>query len=223
LGERWAQLGLMEHASIAAFARFALQLLHVGAPLAQLVACQRALLDETQHARACFGLASAYLGQSVGPGPLPTEDALSDISLASILRLTIREGCVGETVAALEAATGRDACQEPVTRLVLAQIQADEARHAELAWRFVQWAFECGSAETRALIAAEFDALLREPLPAEHDSFAESGFDPLPYGIVPPTLRTQLRAAALRDVVAPCAQALLRPPTRDAVRTLHAS
>src|SRR5205085_8381976 len=43
LAEGWNQLGLMEHASVAAFARFTLQLLGLGAPLALVLESNRAI------------------------------------------------------------------------------------------------------------------------------------------------------------------------------------
>jgi hypothetical protein len=68
--EHWTKLGQMEHASIAAFARLQLQLLALGAPPDLVQACNQALIDETAHTRLCFGLASAYAGRGIGPGPL---------------------------------------------------------------------------------------------------------------------------------------------------------
>ncbi|MEO6598422.1 MAG: hypothetical protein ABIQ16_01020, partial [Polyangiaceae bacterium] len=56
LAAHWARLGQMEHASIAAFARFSLQLLSLGAPAELVEACNRALVDETAHTRLCFAL-----------------------------------------------------------------------------------------------------------------------------------------------------------------------
>ena len=46
LAAHWAHLGQMEHASIAAFARFGLQLLSLGAPSELVEACNHALADE---------------------------------------------------------------------------------------------------------------------------------------------------------------------------------
>jgi hypothetical protein len=58
LAERWSRAALAEHASIASFARFTLQLLRGG-------------LDEIEHARLSFRVASVFAGRSLGPGPLP--------------------------------------------------------------------------------------------------------------------------------------------------------
>lgn len=65
----WARAGLLEHASIAAFARFTLQLLALGAPPALVLDARAAIGDETEHARLCFTIASAYAGRPLGPWP----------------------------------------------------------------------------------------------------------------------------------------------------------
>src|SRR5690606_22128321 len=103
LAEHWQRIGLMEHASIAAFARFSLQLLGLGAPAELIEATNRALVDETRHAQVCFALAGHYAGRPIGPGPLDLAGALDGVDAAEILRTVIWEGCVGETLAALEA------------------------------------------------------------------------------------------------------------------------
>jgi hypothetical protein len=58
--ERWTVAGLAEHASVAAFARFSLELMSVGAPSTLIWAAHAAAQDEIRHAQLCFGLANAY-------------------------------------------------------------------------------------------------------------------------------------------------------------------
>lgn len=155
LARHWARLGQMEHASIAAFARFNLQLLSLGAPSELVEQCVRALADETAHTQLCFRLASAYAGRALGPGALDIAGSLTDASLEEIVDLVLIEGCIGETSAALEALEAADAASDPVIRAAYAQIAADEQRHAELAFRFVRWALEQDSAlVTRRIVAA---------------------------------------------------------------------
>jgi hypothetical protein len=154
--EHWSRLGQMEHASIAAFARFSLQLLSLGAPADLVEACTQALADETAHTQLCFGIASAYAGRAVGPGPLDITGSLDVSSLEDIVDLVIAEGCFGETSAALEALEAAETASDPVIRAAYAQIASDEQRHAELAFRFVRWALEQDS----AAVAARVDAAL---------------------------------------------------------------
>ncbi len=142
LAAHWSKLGQMEHASIAAFARFQLQLLALGAPPELVQACNQALVDETAHTRLCFALASAYAGRALGPGPLDVSHSLNVTSLADIVDLVLYEGCFGETSAALEALEAAQTAKDPVVRRTYEQIAADEQRHAELAFRFVRWALE---------------------------------------------------------------------------------
>jgi hypothetical protein len=152
LAAHWSRLGQMEHASIAAFARFSLQLLALGAPATLIDACTQALADESAHTRLCFGLASAYAGSLLGPGTLDVQGSLAVTELTEVVDLVIAEGCFGETSAALDAREAAQTAEDPVIRAAYAQIASDEQRHAELAFRFVAWALTQGGAAVRARI-----------------------------------------------------------------------
>lgn len=152
LAEHFTRLGQMEHASIAAFARFSLQLLALGAPPGLVEACTSALQDETRHAQLCFAIASRYAGHAIGPGPLDISQCLAQSSLLEVVDLVIAEGCVGETSAALEAREAAAGASDPVLRRAFTQIADDEQRHAELAFRFVSWALERDSSGVLARI-----------------------------------------------------------------------
>jgi hypothetical protein len=136
----WTRMGQMEHASIAAFARFSLQLLALGAPPELIESCNAALADETAHTRLCFQLASAYAGEWLSPGPLDVTGSVNVTALADVVDLVLAEGCLGETGAALEALELADAANDPVIREAYARIARDEERHAALAFRFLRWA-----------------------------------------------------------------------------------
>jgi hypothetical protein len=207
VGDHWARVGLMEHASIAAFARFALQLLHLGAPRELLEASQRAMQDETEHARLCFGLAERYLGATVGAGPLPMDGALFDLDFERIVVLCFREGCVGETVAALEARVARDHATDAQVQQALDRIAPDEESHAELAWKFMRWALRENPATTRALLVHELRRLANE----RSEFTAPAAMDPgaRAHGVLAERERSNLRRTALREIVLPCAEALL--------------
>jgi hypothetical protein len=142
LAEQWIRMGQMEHASIAAFARFNLQLLALGAPPELLEASTRALADETAHAKLCFSLASAYAGYAVGPAALDISNSLEQPALGDVLDLVIAEGCFGETSAALAALEAAELAADPVIASAHLRIARDEERHAALAFRFVRWALE---------------------------------------------------------------------------------
>jgi hypothetical protein len=157
LARHWTKLGQMEHASIAAFARFQLQLLALGAPPALVEQCTQALADETGHTKLCFGLASAYAGHAIGPGPLDVSHSLEETSLVSVVDLVLVEGCFGETSAALEALESAETAVDPVIRGAYVRIAQDEQRHAELAFRFVKWALE----QEREVVGARVALALR--------------------------------------------------------------
>jgi hypothetical protein len=158
LSAHWAMLGQMEHASIAAFARFQLQLLALGAPPTLVEACTRAMADETEHARICFDVASAYAARPIGPGKLDITGSVSLTSLERVVDLVIAEGCFGETSATLEAMEAAELATDPVIATIYARIAADEQRHAILAFQFIRWALEQEPSGTASRITAALDA-----------------------------------------------------------------
>jgi hypothetical protein len=197
----FTQAALMEHASIAAFARFSLELLALGAPPELIAAATEAMADETRHARLCFELASRYAGSSVGPSALEIRGALDASDLASVVERALLEGCVGETAAALEARFAAEASTEPVVRGVLETIAADEERHAALAFRFVAWALERDPrllAGVRACIAALVHEEANVEISTEREPFAP---ELTAHGVPSAAERRAARTAALCDVM----------------------
>ncbi|MCA9656397.1 MAG: ferritin-like domain-containing protein, partial [Myxococcales bacterium] len=156
LAMAWAEDGRFEHASIASFSRFVLQLLSLGAPPSLIAEAQRATLEELEHARAFFGLASAYAGAPLGPGALDVVGSLDQLGAIAIVVGAATEGCIAETISALQIAAARDATTDPVIREVLDRIAAQELAHAELAWSFVAWALGRGDDRLRAAVADAF-------------------------------------------------------------------
>jgi hypothetical protein len=203
----------MEHASIAAFARFSLQLLTLGAPADLLERAARAMSDETEHARLCFALAARYGGRSIGPSALSVQGCLDGDDRARIFTIAFREACVGETLAAMEALEAAEHAREPALRATLTRIAEDETRHAELGWRFASWLLESSAPELRAELLDVVLTLTQgeleprcAPLPNESpDATVLSE-----HGLLPASTRATLREATLREVVTPCAQSLLR-------------
>jgi len=210
LAESWTFTGQLEHASVAAFARFTLELLAFGAPAELVARASSAMSDETAHALSAFSLASVYAGRSIGPGPLPVADAMGGCDLDEAIHTTFVEGCIGETVAALEAAMARDRARDRAVRAVLARIAEDEASHAELAFRFLQWALP--RTQTRPLdrLAAVLDAAVERAAREAEAAAPESWLAPqlIAHGVLPEGRRSALRHAALRDVVVPCLHSL---------------
>ncbi|WP_437979642.1 ferritin-like domain-containing protein [Sorangium sp. So ce117] len=205
LAEHWTRAALLEHASIAAFARFALQLLSLSAPPELVGAAQAAMGDEADHARTCFELASAFAGRGVGPGPLAIDGALGGEGAREILVTTLREGCIGETIAAIEAAEAALHATDPAVRRALEKIAEDETRHAELAFRFAAWALDRDPSLASAVIDELAAASSELPSPSE----PSHGGPLLGFGVLSPQHRRAIRERALAQVIAPCARALL--------------
>jgi hypothetical protein len=198
----------MEHASIASFNRFSLQLLAVGAPPELLEASQRAGLDEIEHARMAFALAARYGSEALGPSALDLRgEALGPLDLASVAASTVEEGCLGETLAALEAEALRDGAQAPALRAAWSVIAEDEARHAELAWSFVRWALDQGRPGVREAVERAFERASQRLTEAPVlESPVESELEA--HGRLSARSRRELALRALEAVVRPAMEEL---------------
>lgn len=225
LADAWTQDGQAEHASIASFARFALQLLALGAPAALIDDTQRAIADELDHARASFGLASAYAGRSVGPGALAIGGALDDTEpddTEPIVLSVVREGAIAETVSAALVQYAADEARDPLVKRLLAKTAREELEHAELAWRFLRWALRSSSPQMRAAVSRTFASA------HDHVGFGASSQlagDPnlmRQHGYVPIAERREVAERVLRDVVAPAARALMIASARRSPGALGA-
>jgi hypothetical protein len=209
LGEAWARDGLFEHASVASFARFTMQLLALGAPADLVRDTQAATIDEVKHAEMCLALASGYLGRSVEPSALPFPGPVAiGADLAAVVAETVMEGCIGETVATVQALEALGRATDPAVREILEATVEDEARHAELAWRFVAWAVDAGGAPVREAVARSF-AAFRPPPPSPEDL---DGVDLDLYAAHGRQVAREARAIAeltLREIVEPGVCALL--------------
>ncbi|MFT3767744.1 MAG: ferritin-like domain-containing protein [Minicystis sp.] len=210
LAEAWTADALFEHASVASFSRFALELMAAGAPADLLAAAHRAALDEVRHARLCFALAGGYRGEAVSPAPFPFGGTVAVVSdLPAMAAATARDGCIGETVASLLAAEQLARATDPAVRRTLAVIAEDEARHAELAWRAVAWALDHGGEPVRAALREVFDNAGRHfPIGGR----ALSGITAelaAAHGRLDPQAACRTVVRGLTEVVLPCARALL--------------
>jgi hypothetical protein len=207
LAEAWARDARYEHASVASFARLALELLAVGAPPELLRDAQQAMGDEIRHAERCFALASAYAGAPMGPGPLSFDGALPRTSLEAMAAAAVREGCIGETIAAIAAAEARDRARDPAVRASLDVIATDEANHAAMSWRLCAWAYRTGDANVRAAIANAFASALDLPAEEAPEGIDENAFHA--HGRLLPSEARESAGRAFAEVVRPSAAALL--------------
>ncbi len=209
LADEWLQDALFEHASIASFSRFSMELLAVGAPAELVRAAYDAAADEVLHSQLCFGLASAYRGEPLGPTAFPFEPAVPiEADLISMAVTTFEAGCIGETLAALQAAEQLSRASDPAVCSVLERLAKDEARHAELAFETVAWAIRKGGHKVEQAISAVMgraswvpDASDTVPALARQLMMAHGRLDP--HSI------HRLQIHGLQQVVMPCARAML--------------
>jgi len=192
----WARIGLAEHASIASFSRFALDLLQFGAPADLVADAHAAAADEVRHAKLAFGLAARGALGHVGPGPLDLRAMELSVDLVDLAEATAREGCIAETLSALMMAEAHDRSTDPAERAALAVIARDEARHAALAWRTVRWAAEAGGVPVREALARVFAETPAVPSDATG-------------GLLAPDVARSVITRGWRDVIGPAAAALL--------------
>ncbi|MFO0603568.1 MAG: ferritin-like domain-containing protein [Polyangiales bacterium] len=212
LAAAWREDARLEHASIASFARFTLELVAQGAPPELVADAQRAGLDEVDHARRCFALAARHGAGDLGPAPLDLSGFALAGSLEDLLDAVIAEGCVGETLSAFLADAQRERATDPAAREALAVIAADESRHAALAWRFAAWAL--GSRpDLRPAAARAFASALGGPLPRPRREPAD--VDPAAWNAHGRLTAPQVDRAldeGVRAVIRPCLAALLAQP-----------
>lgn len=212
VAEHYARTGLMEHASVGSFARFVLQLIAVGAPPELVLEAQQAIADEVRHARECFAIARAYGGYEIGPGPLAIEGALSGRhDLLSVTRTAIREGCVGETLAAVEVEEAASWARDGQLASTLARIAEDELAHARLSWRFVAWALRRVDDSDRKQLARSLWQAVADARTADRAAQHHT-LDPAAlraHGVLSPADRVASRRRTLDSMIEPTAAALL--------------
>ena len=204
----WAESGVHEHASVASFARFVMELMALGAPADLVRDATRAIEDEIRHAASCFGLASAYAGVALGPGELRVEGSMTHAGdWAHLLTSTIMEGCIGETLAACEAQWLVRQARPEAVRQALTEIAQDETEHALLAWRVVRWILE-QRPDLTDLARRTFEGAA----PADRVFWASGATAQdsvlMAHGHLPEHLKASLRSHEFTHVVVPCAQAL---------------
>lgn len=210
IADVWTRDGLTEHASVASFAQVVLELLALGAPSDLVRDAQRAMGDEIRHAERAFAIAGRYAGRAVMPGPLPIAGALGKPpTLADFAARAASEGCVAETIAALQLHAAADVARDPALAAILRTTADEESEHALLGWRIVRWALNVGGESVRSAVLAVLD-----------DAESHVGFGPCPsdaislsslraHGVLPTADRHVLAVHALTSVIAPAKATLV--------------
>ena len=208
LAEHWAAVAQAEHASIASFARYAAQLMAIGAPPMLVAEAVASAGDEVRHADLALSLAGAFAGRHLEFSALDISGAFAEADLEQLTLACVVEGCIGETLAALELATTAARCSDRGLAELLQSIADDEARHAGLAWSFVRWVLAREPC-LRDAVAACFERLGQRyadsQIPTEH-------LDPqmlLDHGCLPRDERERVEHEGVFDLILPCAVTLL--------------
>ena len=179
--------GQEEHASIASFSRFALDLLRFAAPPSLIEATHAAAIDEVRHARLAFQLAAHFRGQlksrpsdTIRVGSFPLTSVNLSKNLSVLASRTLVEGCIGESTAAVELAFAVAlVSKDAPSRSILLELLADEARHAALAWATLHWAFQLGADVGSLVVMATHDHVSEAASMQMHDHmFPEIGMAP---------------------------------------------
>lgn len=221
LAAAWRADALDEHASVASFHQFGLELLAVGAPADLVLAAAQAAADEVGHVQACLRIAAALDGGTAGPGKLHLAGMRIRSDLAQVAVAAVVEGCIGETLAACQVAVAARAAGDPDVADALQQIAADEARHAELGWRFVKWAVDTGGGDVRVQVSAAFAAAISAGPPGDPRHATLAGVARLQqrwWGRVPAADSLRIARYTLDHVIGPCAAALLAASDPAGVR-----
>lgn len=219
LRDAWTRDALLEHASIASFATFTLELLALGAPPDLVRGAQASIADEIDHARLTFAIASSHADAPIGPGALDLGGLVPQTNLALVAAACVRDGCVNETIASAIAGAQAANAADPELRATLERISEDEGRHAELGWRFVQWALSLGKDDVRDAVLAAFDAPI-----AQGPSLPE-GVDAAVWranGRLLPSEHASVVRSVMDQVIAPCRDLLVfcsASPSTDDRRT----
>jgi hypothetical protein len=184
------RIAILEHASVAAFARVSLELLALGAPAELVRAAHVAALDEIRHAELCWSLLAALEGTPRGPGPMSIPPFVAD-DRAQILASTIVDGCIGETVGSLVLHEAARVCRVPSLAALYRSIAEEESEHAVLAFRIARFLADEPASDEHVSIArrAPFEPEPRAPLEA--------------MGIIGEETQRALRRAALETIIFP--------------------
>jgi hypothetical protein len=188
------------------FARLADRLAGAGAPEALVTLARQASTQERTHAGYCATLAVAY-----GHAP-PPADEKTLVGEAAPAGMTTRErlvyevvaaSCVAETESMTTLTTLLDRVTEPRLREILRELASDEVNHSRLGWGYLAFEHARGPvAFLSGLMPRMLSSVIPEgmygPPPPEREVH-----ELLAHGVLTHTLRKDLFAATLNEVILP--------------------
>jgi len=154
----WAKVAMMEHASVASFSRFSLELMSVGASPELLALAHQAALDEVRHTQISLDIANQFSSINFTPGAFPISNKAADFAFGDMEKIATAaalEACIEETLAAAVVLYQAEHMGDSNHKVLLRNVALDEAKHAAFAWRAVQW-MASTSPVVHAAVAAVF-------------------------------------------------------------------
>jgi hypothetical protein len=216
----WAKVAMMEHASVASFSRFSLELMSIGASTELLTLAHQAALDEVRHTQISLDIANRFSSTIFVPGSFPISSKAADFvfgDMEKIATAAALEGCIEETLAAAIVQYQADHMGDPNHKALLRAVALDEANHAAFAWRAVKW-MATRSLEVHSAVSAVFsDRANRYAVTPEAASVPTLQH----LGLLDQGTMSKLQHAAWHQIVVPAASSLgFLPPNNSAVRAL---
>lgn len=222
----WLRRVEAEYRSAGITHQLTLWLLQLVAPLELIRAGLRIVEDEISHSelshrvhRAAGGTSPVNLTAATIGLPQPTPDRL----LEAVVRVTVENFCLGETVAVRLFSRLRADCTEPTARAALDRILKDEVRHKEFGWTLLEWLLSTPKGDevmrtAERLLPAAFSRL------RQNYAYQSLGQTPPPaperarWGLMPPTAY----ATALEETLAKDYLPLFEEAGIDAGKAWHA-
>jgi len=162
LANKWHESAKFEHASVASFSKFSLQLMAAGAPFYLIQQAHLAAIQELNHAKLCLQIAALIrpCDRAVQFGGLPLSSIQIESGLAELALETSVEAATNELFAAFQAALARQHVTDggPIGH-TLEVIMKEETEHAALAWNTLRWTLD--EAARRADDGAEMQRVVR--------------------------------------------------------------
>lgn len=197
------------------YERLALSLLALDAPRDLVRAARVASANKEVHVRLCVEIAAACAGRPLDADALGADQPAEPFAdlVAATLEL-VKTGCIGATVGSMAARAAAENCTDLVIRRALRRIVVDDTRHAGFSWSCLKWVLGGGAlAAGDTFLAQAVRAALEEeqtsstiPSPARHVAHERWLGE---HGRLSARARAAVSLTTLRDVVVPCARALL--------------
>lgn len=192
----WLRTAQLEHASVASFHQFGLDLMRFGASPDLLMRTNKAAMDEISHAKAAFSITEGFLGHPFSPGEFHMKLQPAK-NIAEFAVNVAMEGAVNETLAVVLAILQQDKCEDHAIKKFLAEIVREEAEHAELAWDTLRWLIDIAGED---VVDALWELTQREFVP-DVTSFPVVGIPS--HGVPSQTMAFSVLQNAYQHVVIP--------------------